>query len=57
VLPELPLPTPLPSTVNNKSLLFHPRIAEEAKLLTSTRDESLVPALAKALSQTSTDHM
>ncbi|XP_064624377.1 nipped-B-like protein isoform X2 [Lineus longissimus] len=57
LLPELPLPTPLPSTVNNKSLLFHPRIAEEAKQLTASRDESLVPTLAKALSQTTTEHI
>ncbi|KAJ8678892.1 hypothetical protein QAD02_014679 [Eretmocerus hayati] len=57
LLPEMPLPTPLPQTMNNKSLLFHPRVADEAKILLSMRDESLVPQLIMSLSQTSSDHI
>ncbi|KOB75611.1 Nipped-B-like protein [Operophtera brumata] len=41
LLPVLPLPTPLPSTLNNKSQLFHPRVAEEAAILLATRDDNL----------------
>lgn len=57
LLPEMPLPTPLPQTLTNKSLLFHPRVAEEAKILLSLRDESLVPQLIMSLSQTSSEHI
>ncbi|XP_066599133.1 nipped-B-like protein A [Prorops nasuta] len=57
LLPEMPLPTPLPQTLTNKSLLFHPRVAEEAQILLSVRDESLVPKLIQSLSQTSSDHI
>ncbi|XP_029173318.1 nipped-B-like protein B [Nylanderia fulva] len=57
LLPEMPLPTPLPQTLTNKSLLFHPRVAEEAHLLLSVRDENLVPQLIMSLSQTSSDHI
>lgn len=57
VLPEMPLPTPLPQTLSNKSLLFHPRVAEEALNLLGVRDETLVPQLVHSLVQTSADHM
>jgi hypothetical protein len=58
VLPELPLPTPLPHTVVNKSLLFTQRIAEEARRLTSSPpSDALVGELVQALRQTNTDHM
>lgn len=57
VLPEMPLPSPLPQTLSNKSLLFHPRVAEEAQILLSVRDDALVPQLIQSLVQTSADHM
>lgn len=57
VLPVLPLPTPLPSTLNNKSQLFHPRVAEEAAILLATRDDNLVSLLLQSLMQTSVQHM
>jgi len=57
VLPEMPLPTPLPQTMSNKSLLFHPRVAEEAQILLSVHDDNLVPQLIQSLIETSADHM
>lgn len=57
LLPVLPLPTPLPSTLSNKSQLFHPRVAEEAAILLATRDENLVSLLIQSLMQTSVDHI
>lgn len=57
VLTEMPLPTPLPQVLSNKSLLFHPRVAEEALKLLNVRDDKLVPQLEHSLSQTSADHM
>ncbi|XP_013407379.1 nipped-B-like protein B isoform X1 [Lingula anatina] len=57
LLPELPLPTPMPQTVHNKSLLYHPRIAEEARRLLASRDENLVPQLIHALSHTNVEHI
>ncbi|XP_011863105.1 PREDICTED: nipped-B-like protein [Vollenhovia emeryi] len=57
LLPEMPLPTPLPQTLTNKSLLFHPRVAEEATILLSLRDENLVPQLITSLSHTSSEHI
>ncbi|XP_013182158.1 PREDICTED: nipped-B protein [Papilio xuthus] len=57
LLPVLPLPTPLPSTLNNKSQLFHPRVAEEAAILLATRDDNLVSLLLQSLMQTSVQHI
>ncbi|PNF24471.1 Nipped-B-like protein [Cryptotermes secundus] len=57
LLPEMPLPSPLPQTLSNKSLLFHPRVAEEAQILLSVRDDALVPQLIQSLVQTSADHI
>lgn len=57
VLPELPLPTPLPHTVNNKSLLYQPDIATDARRILSCPDENVVQQLVQSLRQTSTAHM
>ncbi|XP_025832337.1 nipped-B-like protein A [Agrilus planipennis] len=57
LLPEMPLPTPLPQTLSNKSLLFHPRVAEEAQNLLGTKDEVLIPQLVQSLSQTSSHYI
>nr|CAD7398767.1 unnamed protein product [Timema cristinae] len=57
LLPEMPLPSPLPQTLSNKSLLFHPRVAEEAQILLSVRDDALVPQLVQSLVQTTSDHI
>ncbi|CAK1552044.1 unnamed protein product [Leptosia nina] len=57
LLPVLPLPTPLPSTLSNKSQLFHPRVAEEAAILLATRDDNLVSLLLQSLMQTSVQHI
>ncbi|KAF2884019.1 hypothetical protein ILUMI_22137 [Ignelater luminosus] len=53
----MPLPTPLPQTLSNKSLLFHPRVAEEAQNLLGVRDDALVPQLVHSLVQTSASHI
>lgn len=53
----MPLPTPSPQTLGNKSLLFHPRVAEEAQNLLNVRDKVLVPQLVSSLEKTSADHM
>ncbi|XP_046405626.1 nipped-B-like protein isoform X2 [Ischnura elegans] len=57
LLPEMPLPSPLPQTLSNKSLLFHPRVAEEAQILLGARDDDLIPQLIQSLAQTSADHI
>ncbi|XP_018566704.1 nipped-B-like protein isoform X2 [Anoplophora glabripennis] len=57
LLPEMPLPTPSPQTLSNKSLLFHPRVAEEAQNLLGVRDEVLVPQLVSSLEKTSAEHI
>ena len=56
VLPELPLPTPLIDE-KSKSLLFHPRVAEEAQRHLNCKDQPLAAQLAQALARTSADHM
>lgn len=53
----MPLPTPLPQTLGNKSLLFHPRVAEEAQRLLSMNDDNLIPQLIQSLSMTTSKHM
>lgn len=45
------------SSINQKSLLFHPRVAEEAKNLLSRKDDVLSKQLTAALEQTNADHM
>jgi len=58
VLLELPLPTALPQTVANKSLLCHPRIiADVQRVLSARPNAALVQQLCSALHQTNTDHM
>ncbi|XP_078477433.1 nipped-B-like protein, partial [Lampetra planeri] len=56
LLNELPLPSPLPATTN-KSLLFSPRVAEDAARLLSCREDALVAQLCHALAQVSTEHI
>ena len=57
VLPELPLPTPLSHNTNNKSLLYHHGLPEDAKRLLNSSDSTVVAQLVNALSKTGTDHM
>ncbi|XP_046372301.1 nipped-B-like protein isoform X3 [Haliotis rufescens] len=57
LLPQLPLPTPLPQTMHNKSLLYSSKIADDAKRIISVRSEGLAKQLAQALRQTSTNHI
>ncbi|KAK5639345.1 hypothetical protein RI129_011837 [Pyrocoelia pectoralis] len=56
LLPEMPLPTPVPQTMSN-TLLFHPRVAEEAQNLLGLRDDALIPQLVHSLVQTSASHI
>lgn len=58
VLLELPLPSALPQTVANKSLLYHPRIVTDVQRVLSSRpNAALLQQLCSALRQTNTDHM
>lgn len=58
MLSELPISDSLPFQSNlQKSLLFHPRVAEEAANLLSSRDENLARELINAIEQTNSSHM
>lgn len=57
VLSALPISDSSISTPLKKSLLFHPRVAEEANNLLSRKDEVLSKQLTAALEQTNADHM
>lgn len=59
VLCELPLSDAQSICASlNKSLLFHPRVAEEAQnVLSSVQDEERIELLANAIAQTNTDQM
>lgn len=57
VLSELPISDSSVGTPLKKSLLFHPRVAEEANNLLSLKDETLTRQLTAALEQTNADHM
>ncbi|KAL5016360.1 hypothetical protein ScPMuIL_005949 [Solemya velum] len=57
VLPELPLPKPVPSTMHNKSLLYSSKLAEESHRILSSGDTALAQQLVQALGQTSTSHI
>lgn len=57
VLSELPISDSSVGTPLNKSLLFHPRVAEEAKNLLCMKDDALTRQLIQALEQTNSDHM
>ncbi|GFN80172.1 nipped-b-like protein, partial [Plakobranchus ocellatus] len=55
LLPQLPLPTPLPQTVQNKSLLYNPNIVDGARQILASTDEGLGNQIAQALRQTNTN--
>lgn len=58
MLSELPISDPLSILTSlNKTLLFHPRVAEEANNLLAVRDDSLVKPLVQAIEQTNSDNM
>lgn len=57
VLSELPICESSVITSLHKSLLFHPRVAEEANNLLSIKDDTLTRQLVHALEQTNADHM
>lgn len=58
VLSELPITDPaLVTSLLDKSLLFHPRVAEEARNLLAMQDANRVQQLVRALEQTNADHM
>ncbi|MPD04891.1 Nipped-B-like protein A [Portunus trituberculatus] len=57
VLPELPLPSSSVGLGDSRSLLFHPRVAEEAQRLLACQDPDLVQQLANSLARTHADHM
>uniref|UniRef100_A0A182LV63 Uncharacterized protein n=1 Tax=Anopheles culicifacies TaxID=139723 RepID=A0A182LV63_9DIPT len=56
VLSELPISDSLSVSASlNRSLLFHPRVAEEANNLLATRDDALTAQLVTAIEQTNSD--
>ena len=57
VLSELPISESSVITSLNKSLLFHPRVAEEANNLLAIKDDNLTRQLVLAIEQTNADHM
>ncbi|KAK8753813.1 hypothetical protein OTU49_001723, partial [Cherax quadricarinatus] len=57
LLPELPLPSSSVGFGDSRSLLFHPRVAEEAQRLLSCQDPALVEQLANSLALTDADHI
>ena len=58
MLPELPLPSALPSASGSgSSLLFHPRVSDEAHRVLHQPDPELVRRLAAALANTATDYI
>lgn len=57
MLSELPISESSVGTSLHKTLLFHPRVAEEAQNLLSMKDENLIKQLAQAIEQTNSDHM
>ncbi|XP_005090101.1 nipped-B-like protein B [Aplysia californica] len=57
LLSQLPLPTPLPQTVQNKTLLYSPNIAEDARRLLASSDDVLGAQLSHALRQTTTSQI
>lgn len=55
---ELPISDPVSIQASlNKTLLFHPRVAEEANNLLGERDDLLVQQLVQAIEQTNSNHM
>uniref|UniRef100_A0A1B0EYM2 Uncharacterized protein n=2 Tax=Phlebotomus papatasi TaxID=29031 RepID=A0A1B0EYM2_PHLPP len=58
LLSELPITDPaLVTSLLDKSLLFHPRVAEEARNLLAMQDANRVQQLVRALEQTNADHI
>ncbi|XP_055682843.1 nipped-B protein isoform X1 [Lutzomyia longipalpis] len=58
LLSELPISDPnLVTSLLDKSLLFHPRVAEEARNLLAVQDTNRAQQLIRALEQTNTDHI
>ena len=58
MLPELPLPSALPSASGSgSSLLFHPRVSDEAHRVLHQPDPELARRLAAALANTATDYI
>uniref|UniRef100_A0A182MZ11 Nipped-B protein n=1 Tax=Anopheles dirus TaxID=7168 RepID=A0A182MZ11_9DIPT len=56
LLSELPISDSLSVSASlNRSLLFHPRVAEEANNLLATRDDALIAQLVTAIEQTNSD--
>lgn len=56
MLSELPISDSLSVSASlNRSLLFHPRVAEEANNLLATRDDALTAQLVAAIEQTNSD--
>ncbi|XP_058126346.1 nipped-B protein [Anopheles ziemanni] len=56
LLSELPISDSLSVSASlNRSLLFHPRVAEEANNLLATRDDALTAQLVTAIEQTNSD--
>lgn len=57
VLTELPLPSPIEPSGKKKSLLFNPRVADEARRVLAAADPNIVSQMAHVLQQTNVDHM
>lgn len=57
MLSELPICESSVITSLHKSLLFHPRVAEEANNLLAIKDDALTRQLVQALEQTNADHI
>ncbi|XP_060588229.1 nipped-B-like protein B isoform X3 [Ruditapes philippinarum] len=55
LLPELPLPTPLPNAINNKSLLHNSKLSEKSRKLLEDADDALVEQISEILRHSATD--
>lgn len=57
MLTELPLPKPKEPTGKKKSLLFNPRVADEARRVLATADPNIISQMAHVLRQTNVDYV